>query len=278
MLVRDRMRRDVVTIREDDDLATALQIMLWNGFRHLPVLRADDHLVGVLSERDVLRVHDPGKLAFAIEGRVRDAMTLGAVVAHPREDLEDAAARMQTEQVGCLPVLEAGKVVGILTTTDLVAHIAQCPVPEREERGPRADELMTRDPVTAHPDDGLADAAARMVQNGIRHLPVIDGDGQLVGILSDRDVRSAMGNPLDFLGEEPEERLRFVRVSDVMTAEPRRVSTGDPLGLLLPLLVDERYGAVPVVDPDGRLAGIVSYLDVLRVTTGHRNAATTRRA
>lgn len=278
MLVKDRMKRDPVTVTEADDLATAMQLMLWTGTRHLPVVR-DGKLVGMLSERDLLRRQESVSGSWKIGGRVSDAMTVGAVITHATESLESAAARMMTEKVGCLPVLEAGRVSGILTTTDLIAEIAACELPQPEPSGQRASQIMTPEPLTAHPGDHLADAAARMVQNGIRHLPVVNGDGEVVGMLSDRDVRTAMGNPMEYVGAEvPASRLGRLAVSDVMTLEPRTVTVDAPLASILSLLVDERLGAVPVLGTNGRLVGIVSYLDVLRLGMGRAKAGASRAA
>ena len=267
MLVKQRMHRDPFTVTETEPLATALQLMLWNGLRHLPVLR-DGKLVGVLSERDVLRTHDPAA-SRPLSGEVRDAMTKGAVIAHPTDSLEDAAARMLAENVGCLPVIDGGKVTGIITTTDLLAEIAMCTIPAAEPPAPRAGELMTPDPVVVHPDDRLIDAAIRMVQRGIRHLPVVGGTGEVLGMLSDREVRGAMGNPVAYVeGDGREGRVERLRVSDVMTREPRVLSVEATLPELLGLLVDERLDAVLIVDERNILAGIVSYVDVLRSTVG----------
>lgn len=265
MKVWERMRRDPITVAETDDLATALQLMLWNGVRHLPVLRAG-RLVGILSQRDLLARHDPVFPQNMLDGKVVDAMRTEVQVTHPKEELHDAAARMSTTKCGCLPVVDAGALVGILTTTDLLTELAWCEVPGRVSDSPTVDELMTADPVVAHPDDLLLDAADRMVQLGIRHLPVVDGDRKVVGILSDRDVRSAMGNPLMWVGDEPHDgELARARVSDFMTAQPRVIERTAPLERILSILVDEHVGAIPVVDGGETLAGIVSYVDVLRV-------------
>lgn len=273
MLVKQRMHRDPITVSEDDELATALQLMLWNGIRHLPVLR-DGKLVGVISERDVLRAHDPSAPSFGASGKVRDAMTRGVVITHPTDSLEDAAARMLTENVGCLPVLDGGKVAGMITTTDLLAEIATCTIPTAGPPALRASELMTRDPIIVHPDDRLVDAAIRMVQRGIRHLPVVDGAGEVLGMLSDREVRSAMGNPVGYLdADDHEERIERLRVADVMAREPRVLGEDATLAQLLGLLVDERLDAVLIVGTGNSLAGIVSYVDVLRATSAGRISA-----
>ena len=125
--------------------------------------------------------------------------------------------------------------------------------------------LMTRAPATAASDDSLADAAARMAEKGIRHLPIVDGDRRVIGILSDRDVRTTLGD----LSRSPQRadaavRMAALRVSDAMTRDPFTVGEAAPFAEIARVFVDQRVGAVPVVDPHGRLVGIISYVDVFR--------------
>ena len=73
--------------------------------------------------------------------------------------------------------------------------------------------LMTHAPTTAAADDNLIDAAARMADRNVRHLPVVDGERHVVGMLSDRDVRTQVGDSSRTL--RPEEalvRMRSLRV------------------------------------------------------------------
>ena len=253
MRVRDRMLREPTTVREEEELGVALQLMLWGGVRHLPVVDGYQ-LVGILSDRDVLRHR--GEVGWGVQGRVRDAMTRDVETIGPDEPLEDAAARMATRHIDCLPVVDSGRVVGIVTTTDLVTLMARC---ELRRETPTVGAIMSPEPATARRDEYLLDAAARMFHRNFRHLPVVDERGQVVGILSDRDVRSAIGNPLGKLREE-------MLVEEAMTGGAWTIGPGAPLPDVVDMLLDDRVGAVPVVDQNGRLLGIVSYLDVLRAT------------
>lgn len=247
------MHRDPTTVREEEELGIALQLMLWGRIRHLPVVEGG-RLVGILSDRDVLRHR--GEEAWRVAGRVRDAMTRDVKVVGPDEPLEDAAALMTVAHIDSLPVLEDGQLVGILTTADLMALMARCEV---EPRAPTAETVMTADPATARADEYLLDAASRMFHLNVRHLPVVDQSKRVIGILSDRDLRLAVGNPLSDVREQ-------MRVADAMTGGAWTVQPDAPLSDVVDILVDDRVGAVPVVDDDGLLLGIVSYLDVLRAT------------
>lgn len=135
MKVRDVMTTDnLLTIGEDDSLAQAAHRMTWTPCRHLPVVVKDHEVVGVISERDILawlgekhRLDGPADI-------VRAAMVAPARVASPDDDIGEAAARMLSYRVGCLPVVTNGKLIGMLTRSDLLGKIVAemyTPMPDR---------------------------------------------------------------------------------------------------------------------------------------------------
>ena len=125
--------------------------------------------------------------------------------------------------------------------------------------------LMTREPVTAAVDDNLFDAAARMAGRNVRHLPVIDGERHVVGMLSDRDVRTLVGDASRPLRpDDAQVRLRSLRVGDAMTRDAFIVRQNAPFAEVAKVFTDQKVGAVPVVDEADRLVGIISYVDVFK--------------
>jgi len=125
--------------------------------------------------------------------------------------------------------------------------------------------LMTHVPVTAAADDNLLDAAARMADRNVRHLPVIDGERRVVGMLSDRDVRTLVGDASRPLRpDDAKVRLRSLRVNDAMTRDAFVVRQNAPFAEVAKVFTDQRVGAVPVVDEADRLVGIISYVDVFK--------------
>jgi CBS domain-containing protein len=139
MKVRDVMStRSLLTLREEDEVGLAAQMMLWAGVRHLPVLRGRE-VVGLVSERDLARHFDAA-------APVVRAMSSPVAVVSADEDLVEAASLMTARRIGCLPVMEQGTLVGMLSTTDLLAHeVAQ--VLDAEARPePTVGAAMTPDP------------------------------------------------------------------------------------------------------------------------------------
>jgi len=126
-----------------------------------------------------------------------------------------------------------------------------------------AEELMTTDVTSVSEDAPLRVALEQMQELSIRHLPVTR-EGKLVGILSDRDVQS-MGLRLvtDVESLERLEAKLTLTVGAAMSGNVLSVNRADDVVEVVDLLVEEKVGAVPVVD-EGRLVGIISYVDVLR--------------
>lgn len=122
--------------------------------------------------------------------------------------------------------------------------------------------VMTRRPATIEEDAPLEDAAAAMAEGGFRHLPVVDGEGRLVGMISERDLRLRLGTDVGRFADAAPDALATA-VSGAMTPDPISVGPVATLAGVLEIFADERVGAVPVVDPADRPIGIVSYLDLL---------------
>ena len=117
----------------------------------------------------------------------------------------------------------------------------------------RVVDIMTRELVVLRQEDNLGVVADDMERYGIRHLPVVDEGDVLVGLVSHRDLLGALitGN-------------RDTWVHEVMTRDVATVSSGTSVADAAQVLVDGKLGCVPVVEPDGRLIGIVTEHDMLR--------------
>lgn len=261
MKVRELMTRSPVTVQDGDDVALGLQIMAWGRLRHLPVLH-ENRLVGVVSERDLLASRQDNP-------RVGEVMTSPAQVADPEDEVSDAAHRMVGARLGCLPVVTRGKLVGIVTVTDLVA--AHGTPGAADNLGVPVSEAMTRTPIAVSPDDFLLEAVRLISTRQVRHAPVVDPDLHVVGMLSDRDIRLALGATLLFTGDGgAPPRLRLLKVRDAMSSDPALVHEDTQLAQAAALFLQRNVGALPVVDRQDRLVGILSYVDVLRALLERR--------
>jgi len=129
----------------------------------------------------------------------------------------------------------------------------------------RAEDMMTRQPVTMDITGTVQEAADLMFAADVRHIPVVE-HGTLVGMISDRDVRSYMLPRSERIFQADEERARLAEsIRAVMPSEVMTIRPDTPVAELLDIMLEEKIGAVPVLAPDtGELIGMVSYIDVLR--------------
>lgn len=124
---------------------------------------------------------------------------------------------------------------------------------------------MTADPLCLHPEMTLLQVRDLIAGKRFRHFPVTDAAGRLVGMVSDRDLRSAFpSTALDALARPDQlERLGQVRVESVMSRPPISLPHDSTLDDALLLFDRHSIGALPVVDHDGLLVGIITVRDVL---------------
>ena len=122
--VADFMSRELVTVKEDDDLALAESILRLGGIRHLPVVR-QGKLMGLVTQRDLLRSGASGGSPAARAIAARDIMTREVTTVGPETSLAHAAHLMLRHKYGCLPVCgPEGTLLGIITESDFVRFAA----------------------------------------------------------------------------------------------------------------------------------------------------------
>ena len=127
-LVRDIMTRDVVTLGRNETLRTADDVMRLGRIRHLPVVDDDGLLAGIVTQRDLFHGGLVKALGYGTRARgqaldslvVKEAMASEVVTTTPDTPLSEAAKVMLERKIGCLVVIEAQKIAGILTEGDFV--------------------------------------------------------------------------------------------------------------------------------------------------------------
>ena len=180
MLVVERMTTNPVTIGHKVQVRQALEAMRKHGLRHLPVLDADENLVGIVSEKDLLRAQ-PDSL-------VKEVMSGDVVTVTEYTALEEAARIMADGKISSLPVMRDGRLVGIVTETDLFQVF-------------------------------LEFLGAR--EQGVRLTMLVPEEkGMLASVTS--EIANLGGNILalgTFMGEDPTNRMVTVKVADVPAAK-----------------------------------------------------------
>ena len=125
--------------------------------------------------------------------------------------------------------------------------------------------VMTKSPVSVKPSDSLLSATRTLKEKGFKHLPVLDGSGKLVGVVTDRDLKRASASDATTL--EVHELLYLldkVKIEQVMTRKALSVPPTETVQGAAKLMVERKIGCLPVVE-NGKLTGIVTKDDLLRV-------------
>lgn len=131
--VCDLMTEDVVTVREDDHLATLYDLMFERHIRHLPVVDEDENLIGLISHRDLLKsaLFTEDSLPVANERQLLESIQASEIMTTEPETIQEhqsitiAAETILENKIGCLIVVEGEKIVGILTEADFVKYVSE---------------------------------------------------------------------------------------------------------------------------------------------------------
>jgi len=150
---------------------------------------------------------------------VADIMTDAAITDEPGDSLADASARMWQQQTGSLLIMEGETLAGIVTERDILRSVAE----GKDPTTCSLRDVMTTDVVTISPDTGIKDAASIMFEKWFRHLPVVTGDGKVVGIISLRDLLTLVAEGM----EEPESLQKLTGHKLVRDRRLERVEAGD---------------------------------------------------
>lgn len=234
----------------------------------------------LLVSRPELRVHRAARPLLPKNLRVRDLMTARPVSVGPDTAAGDVARLLITREFNAIPVVDAdGGVLGIVSEGDLIERAA-LPLrvgllsgldePARDQElgslaALTAAQVMTASPVTAREDEPVRTAVDRLLDRGLKRLPVVDEAGRLVGMLSRVDIfRGATGHAPDWrwFAQRGVEVTPAVRVIDLPLQDTPAVR---PDASLLQVLerIDNDSRRVAVVDTHGRLVGLISDRDLL---------------
>ena len=116
-------------------------------------------------------------------------------------------------------------------------------------------DVMTRRTVTLSPHHGLAEAVSLMADRHFRHIVVVDSGGQILGVISDRDILRALARSNNWQSKD---------VSQIMTRNPVTVKCETPLFVAVAKIVAKRINCLPVLDGEGKVCGILTSTDLLK--------------
>ena len=238
------MSQRLVTAKPDLPAASLMALFRDQHVGCVPIVDDRGHPIGIVTKRDVVEcLSDERPTA-------RDLMMPRTISIGADATVGQAADTMTREDIHHVLVVDRErKLIGVVSTLD-VARACAHPT-DYLVRGlqVRVKHLMKSPVITFFAEQTLPLAGDVMKLKHLRHLPVIDDDRRLVGLVSHRDLLRARDQ---------------VRVSDIMTRDVWTVEPDTLASVAGQTLLDHKYGCLPVVDPDRRLVGIITERDFLR--------------
>jgi len=319
-VAEDVMTYHVKSLSLDDSLEACYRFMKENKVRHAPIMEVPSegeekpYFVGVVSERDVLRQISPyvGKIGEEETDSKALRQPLGQIITRnpksvsPGTAMAEMIAVMVDNHVDMVPVLDNGDLVGIVTATDIIRLFVRldairklCAKEGKKRRlvdvlsGGSEEaaaalssvlrtvgDIMVEQAVSLEEEDRLSRAMEVMQAGTFRHVPVVNKQGKLVGIVSDRDVLRHLPFPggqrqsetetfrSRLFAVDPKEESLRLPLGHIMTREVVFVSPGDSFYDAVKRLHEMRVSCLPVVDEEKKLLGIVTVTDVMRTLLG----------
>ena len=271
--VADIMTNVPIVVEVPGSRSDAINVMVRNKLTGVPVVRAaDGKLVGIVSRKDVFNNFEEEQLSLIMK---KDIITVS-----PDASIPDVAKIFVEKRIHRLPVVDNGKLVGIITPTDLLDEV------KAKKSSLKAEDVINTTCVTAYVDDPLSYVIASMRVSKCVAFPVLDAKGELVGIITDRDLfidqtedkeaLSAMGLdessesligyrnvlPLFYVATDkdiPEEHI----VKDFMVKDPVTVFKKTSVSDIAKIMKQNDFGQIPVHGNKDELVGMVYDVDIL---------------
>ncbi|NSL51318.1 acetoin utilization AcuB family protein [Calidifontibacillus erzurumensis] len=124
MIIEEIMNRKVFTMKPHETIEKAIELMHKNRIRHIPIVDENDHVIGIVTDRDI---RDASPSIFHYEEHLEDLqkpiasiMTENVITGHPLDFVEEVCTMFYEHNIGCLPITSEGKLVGIVTETDML--------------------------------------------------------------------------------------------------------------------------------------------------------------
>ena len=271
--VEEVMIKVPIVVEVPGSRSDAINVMVRNNVTGAPVVRSSDgHLVGIISRKDVFNKMDEEQLSLLMK---KDIITVG-----PDISVKEVAKIFVEKKIHRLPVVEDGKLIGLVTPTDLLDDVKNL------KTDMTAEDVISTTCVTAYEGDPLSYVIAAMRVSKITSFPVLDAHGKLTGIITDRDMFLDQSKDLNALKEmgldETNQSLAGYRnvlplfymasnkeiaedrtVKDYMVKDPTTVFKKTSLSEVAKIMKQYNFGQIPVRGNKDELLGMIYDVDVL---------------
>lgn len=274
MLVKDIMSTNVHAIKVPGNRSNALRLMRTNNISGAPVVKeGTENVVGIVTRSDLIQNPDEEQIALI--------MTRDPIIASPDDDLKDIVNKMLDANIRRLPVVEDGKLVGIITSHDLVSKALST-----MEINDPSDEYMIESIPTTWDKTPLQTAFDIMRFFDLKSLIALNEDGKMTGILTETDFikeseiiseqtvhNTSVGTEGDKWSWDStsvlyvmKNKLKFSDklVSDVATGKVATVTTKTKVSDCAKIMKQRKIEQIPVTDVEGNLVGLIRANDLIK--------------
>lgn len=257
--------RQTVVISTRESVLNSALLMKNRNFRHLPVIAESGKILGIISVQDIIdslnltlqSVSSAEEVTNSLQIPVELIMTVKPIAVEQGDGLSEVVKKLQFHNVGALPVVNLhGVVEGIVTLRDLVSLMGTSSSP----LGVPVSEIMNTKVTTAEPDATLAHAVKLMSERRVRRIPVVTREGELRGVLTNKDVLRQIARIMNG-GGGPSGFER--RISDFMTADVITIGSEEDVRVAANQMTAFGVGGLVVNDLPSQKIGLVTERDLI---------------
>lgn len=183
--IRDIMSREVFVLKDSASIDDVIEEMKEKDVGGFPIVNAENRVVGIVEEKDIVR-----QISGAVTGElVENVMTTDLITITPGTTIKDTCRFMIVNDIRRLPVIQEDKLIGVITTTDILRYFASNEMFRHMKGDPlsgRIHQIMVSDLVTIPPQEDVGRAVHIMKERDVGCLLVVDGN--LMGIITERDL------------------------------------------------------------------------------------------
>jgi len=253
MLIEDIMSRDPLYVEENDFLTKARQMVRDNHVRGLPVLDAQGLVLGILTNRDILRITSSRSNVTVAGFTVQVPLITGDM------DTMETARMMMNERAEILPVVqsqETPKLRGVVSIIDIFGSIDLDSLPRRAVSA-----IMSTSVVTCQTDDHVSKVWETMMESDLTGLPVLDQKGRPLWMITRFDI---LGGPrISKEGASRPSDAMHMKAEKLMSTPLFHVGPNDDMADVIKIMLKQQVGRVTVLEDD-KLVGIVDRYDLIR--------------
>lgn len=256
MNIGDLMTKKVVSIDKNRKLSDAVNLMEKKRISRV-IVTSDGEFAGMLTEKDIAE-----HIGSARHGEssptslhISTAMNPSFISTTPDTSTEKAAKKMLKSGISSLPVLNDGKLAGIVTKTDVVKTL--------KESDMSLEDIMKTNVTTVSPNDRIVHARRLMLDNKIGRVVVVD-NGEIVGILTSMGTARALYNFKQVTDRGYSSRIRTIKVEDTMTPTVITLDTKAKVKQAVEIMTKKKFSGIPLTK-DGKLTGVVTKTDMLKI-------------